>query len=64
MKEEFTYESGVEITKVISGKIVECIETTDGGFDDYLSIKFKDGSSLHFRYDWIYDWELKHGSKR
>jgi hypothetical protein len=57
---EFTYESGEEITKAVAGKIVNCINITDSGIDDFLIIKFKDGSALHFRYDYIYDWELKH----
>lgn len=61
MEKEFTYESGTEITKAISGKIISCVKVTDSDIDDYLIIKFKDGSSLHIRYDWIYDWELKHG---
>ena len=61
MEKEFTYESGEELTKAVSGNVVDCIKITDSGINDYLIIKFKDGSSLHFSYDWIYDWELKHG---
>ena len=62
--EEFTYDSGAEITKLISGKVVDCIESPDEvSIDDYLIIRFKDGESLHIRYDYLYEWELKHGSK-
>lgn len=64
MKEEFTYESGEEITKAIFGKVVRSVKVPDSSMDDYLIIIFEDDSSLHIRYDWIYDWELKHGSKR
>lgn len=63
LENEFTYESGKDITKAVTGKSIRCVKVPDSGMDDFLIIIFEDGTSLHFRYDWIYNWELKHGSK-
>lgn len=68
---EFNYESAREISNAVSGKTIESVEVRDEHADDFLIFKFKDGSELEFRYDWIYDWEistkttgdLNHGKK-
>ena len=59
--EEFTYDSGEEITKLIVGKTVDCIETPNVGPDGHLTIKFTDETSLRIKYDWLYEWELRYG---
>lgn len=47
-----------EISEHISGKTIASV-VDDDGMDDWLVFKFTDGTSLHIRYDWIYEWYLK-----
>ena len=54
----FGKKSGKLITKGIIGKTISKCEVLDEGMDNILQFQFADGSSLHFRYDWIYEWEL------
>lgn len=55
---DFHWESGDEITKIIAGKTVIKCSTGDVGMNDYLRIEFSDGTILCFRYDYIYEWEV------
>jgi hypothetical protein len=59
---EFTFASGEEITKLVAGRTISHVKMSDGSYiDDYLIICFRDGSSLHIKYDYLYEWELKKG---
>lgn len=60
-RKDFLPESEEEITKLISGKTIDCFEHLETVIDNFVVIKFNDGTALHMRYDWIYDWEVKHG---
>lgn len=56
---EFTYQSGEEISKAVAGKTISCVGTPDDDLDDYLIVNFTDGSALHVRYDFVYEWKLE-----
>ena len=59
---EFTFKSGGELTGVVTGKTIDRVETPEDNYiDDYLIFYFRDGTSLHIKYDYLYEWELKRG---
>jgi len=53
------YESPQEITKLVKGKEIDAVTYDDDRADDFLVIKFTDGTELCIRYDWIYEWEVR-----
>lgn len=59
LENESTYESSEIISKIFSERTIVHAEIIGFKPCDYLVIKFKDGSSLHLRYDWIHDWDLR-----
>lgn len=50
--------SDIEITAAIQGKTILRCEAPDRHGDDFLVFHFTDGTSLHIRYDYIYEWEV------
>jgi len=56
---EFGWNSGEPITNHIAEKTVAKCEVCDEGIDSILQFTFADGTVLRFRYDWIYEWEIK-----
>jgi len=57
--EDFNWASGENITKAIAGKTVVKVENLDEGQDSILQFDFSDDFVLRFRYDWIYEWEIR-----
>jgi hypothetical protein len=57
MSTEFDWNSGEEITKVIAGKTVAEVITSNENRD--LVFVFTDSTKLRIEYDWIYQWELR-----
>ena len=47
-----------EITRAVNGKTIASV-FTENKYDDLLIIQFMDGSELVFKYDWIYEWDVR-----
>jgi len=48
-----------KLSDEMHGQEINQIRKTDDGMDDYLEISLKDGRTIRFRYDWIYEFEIK-----
>lgn len=55
-KGEFVSNDG--LSEIVSGKTIKNISMYSDSMDDYLAFIFVDGTSLHIKYDWLYDWQL------
>ena len=56
---DFFRASEQPITDAIKGKVVKAFKIVDARGDDWIDIEFEDGSTLHLRYDWIYEWAME-----
>jgi len=49
------------LSRDLSGKILGAIGLDSESANDYLIIKFQDGSIVRFRYDYIYEYDFTEG---
>ena len=55
---DFFEECAPQITKEVQGKVVKGVVIDRSGMDDLLKILFEEETTLVFRYDWIYEWDV------
>lgn len=56
----FAEVSSQKLTALLAGKTIKECKIDDEGMDSFLVFSFDDGAELRIRYDWLYEFEVKH----
>ena len=56
---DFNEESIKQLSSEVRGQEIDEVRIDNDRMDDYLEIALSDGRVLRFRYDWIYEFEVK-----